>query len=299
MTIACVGITVLDRIQRVSTLPTTGGKYVATDYFEVGGGPAATAAVAIAKLGHEVDFIGRVGSDSIADTMLTELAGFGVGVEKVVHIAKANSAFSAVLVDDEGERMIINFQDKSLNRDPKPLELIDFSHYQALLTDVRWPEGAKYALAQAKKLGIPSVLDADITPDPIDDLVKLADHIAFSEPGLAKYTGCSDPVEGLKLAQQQTNGKVYVTVGAQGCYWLENDNIHHEPVVKVKVVDTTGAGDVFHGALTVAIAEAKQSHDAIIFANTVAALKCTKRGGREGIPTRAEVEQKRLNLTKD
>lgn len=292
MTIACVGITVLDRIQRVANLPTTGGKYVAKDYFEVGGGPAATAAVAVAKLGHPVDFIGRVGQDGVADTMLTELASYGVGIDKAVHINGASSAFSAVLVDDEGERMIINYQDPSLSRDPKPLESVDFSQYQTVLTDVRWPEGAKFALEQAKRYSIPSVLDADVAPDPIEDLVKLADHVAFSEPGLEKFTGSNDPIEGLKLAQKQTDGKVYVTVGSKGCYWLENGEVCHEPVIKVDVVDTTGAGDVFHGALAVAVAESKQSRESIVFSNTVAALKCTKRGGREGIPTRTEVDQK-------
>lgn len=292
MTIACVGITVLDRIQRVDNLPTTGGKYVAKDYFEVGGGPAATAAVAVARLGHSVDFIGRVGRDGVADTLLSELSGYGVNVDKMVHIDGASSAFSAVLVDDEGERMIINYQDKSLSRDPKPLERVDFSQYETVLTDVRWPEGATYALEQAKKYNIPSVLDADIAPDPIDELVKLADHVAFSEPGLEKFTGTSDPIKGLKLAQKQTDGKIYVTVGSKGCYWLEGDEVCHEPVIKVNVVDTTGAGDVFHGALAVAVAESKQSRDSIVFSNMVAALKCTKRGGREGIPTRLEVDQK-------
>lgn len=292
MTIACLGITVLDRIQRVATLPTTGGKYVAKDYFEVGGGPAATAAVAVAKMGHQVDFIGRVGQDGVADTMLSELASYGVNVDKAIHIAGASSAFSAVLVDDEGERMIINYQDPSLSRDPKQLENVDFSQYKTILTDVRWPEGAKYALEQAKKHNIPSVLDADLSPDSIDELVKLAEHVAFSEPGLEKFTGCTDPIEGLKIAKKQTDGKVYVTVGSQGCYWLEGDKICHEPVMKVDVVDTTGAGDVFHGALAVAVAESKQSREAIVFSNLVAALKCTKRGGREGIPTRSEVNQK-------
>ncbi|AXT73725.1 ribokinase [Vibrio parahaemolyticus] len=291
MTIACVGITVLDRIQRVDSLPTTGGKYVAKDYFEVGGGPAATAAVAVAKLGHKVDFIGRVGQDSVAQTMLTELEEYGVNVENMVCVEGASSAFSAVLVDDEGERMIINYQDQTLSRNPEPLEKIDFSQYKTILTDVRWPEGAKYALEQAKEYNIPSVLDADIAPDPIDDLVKLADHVAFSEPGLKKFTGCSDPIEGLKLAQKQTDGMVYVTVGSKGCYWLEGKDILHEPVVQVDVVDTTGAGDVFHGALAVAVAESKQNRESIVFSNTVAALKCTKKGGREGIPTRLEVDQ--------
>ncbi|MBR9872922.1 MAG: ribokinase [Vibrionaceae bacterium] len=291
MTIACVGITVLDRIQRVDNLPTIGGKYVAKDYFEVGGGPAATAAVAVAKLGHKVDFIGRVGQDSVAQTMLTELKEYGVNVENTICVEGASSAFSAVLVDDEGERMIINYQDQTLSRNPEPLEKIDFSPYKTILTDVRWPEGAKYALEQAKEYNIPSVLDADIAPDPIDDLVKLADHVAFSEPGLKKFTGCTDVIEGLKLAQKQTDAKVYVTVGSKGCYWLEGKDICHEPVVQIDVVDTTGAGDVFHGALAVAVAESKQSRESIVFSNTVAALKCTKKGGREGIPTRLEVDQ--------
>lgn len=289
MTIACLGITVLDRIQRVNSLPTGGGKYVATDYFEVGGGPAATAAAAVARLGHSVDFIGRVGNDSVADALLTELAGFGVGVDKCIEIAGASSAFSAVIVDDEGERIIINYQDKSLSRDPAALQQIDFSGYSALLCDVRWPEGAQYALEKAKQLGIPSVLDADLSPDPIDKLVELADHVAFSEPGLAKFTGTDDPEAGLRIAQKRTSGRVYVTVGSEGCYWLEGEKLQHQAGMKVDVVDTTGAGDVFHGALTVAIAEKMQTRESIQFSNTVAAIKCTKPGGRDGIPDRATV----------
>ncbi|MGR5361451.1 sugar kinase [Vibrio mediterranei] len=290
MAIACVGITVLDRVQLVSQLPTQGGKYVAHDYFEVGGGPAATASVAVAKLGHDVDFIGRVGCDSVADTMLSELAGYGVGVDKMVKIEGASSAFSAVIVDEEGERMIVNYQDKSLLHDATPLKNVDFSTYSTILTDVRWIDGAKYALQQARELGIPSVLDADITPEAIDELVELADHVAFSEPGLEKFTGTSDPVEGLKIAQKKTSGRVYVTVGSKGCYWLENGELAHQVGLKVDVVDTTGAGDVFHGALAVAVAERMETRQSIIFSNTVAALKCKKLGGREGIPTRKEVD---------
>ncbi|MFA0442694.1 sugar kinase [Vibrio sp. 10N.222.51.C12] len=290
MAIACVGITVLDRVQLVSQLPNSGGKYVAHNYFEVGGGPAATASVAVAKLGHSVDFIGRVGCDGVADTMLSELAGYGVGVDNTIKIPGASSAFSAVIVDNEGERMIINYQDESLSKDITPLKNVDFSTYSTILTDVRWLEGATYALEQAKKLGIPSVLDADLTPEPIDVLVKLADHVAFSEPGLAKFTGTNDPIEGLKLAQKKTPGRVYVTVGSKGCYWLENGELAHQVGLKVDVVDTTGAGDVFHGALAVAVAEQMETRQSIIFSNTVAALKCQKLGGREGIPNRKDVD---------
>ncbi|MDH5886172.1 sugar kinase [Vibrio splendidus] len=291
MKIACLGITVLDRVQLVEKLPTTGGKYVSKDYFEIGGGPAATAAVAVSKLGHEVEFVGRVGSDSVANTMIEELNSYGVKTNHIVHINNASSSFSSVLVDDEGERMIINHQDPMLNRDISVLQDVDFSQFDAVLCDVRWPEGAKYLLGKAKEHGIPSVLDADLSPDPIDELVKLADHVAFSEEGLSTFVQNSEVEAGLRLAKQETSGKVYVTVGKHGCYWLENNELQHEAAPVIDVVDTTGAGDTFHGALVVAVAEKIETRAAVKFSNIVAAIKCTKLGGREGIPTRSTVNK--------
>jgi sulfofructose kinase len=289
MRIGCLGITVLDRVQLVTELPTMSGKFVSKGYFEIGGGPAATASVAVAKLGHDVEFIGRVGSDSVADIMIKELNDWGVETNNIVRINNAASAFSTVLVDDEGERMIVNHQDAALSRDIEVLKNVDFSQFDAILCDVRWPEGAKYALEQAKKFNIPSVLDADVSPEPIDELVELADHVAFAEPGLAKYAGTNDPAEGLHIASTKSKGTFYVTVGAEGCYWFEDGEIKHQPSIKVNAVDTTGAGDTFHGALTVAIAEKMETRAAVTFSNTVAAIKCTKLGGRDGIPSRQTV----------
>jgi len=290
MTIACVGITVLDRVFRVARLPDRGGKFVASDYFEVGGGPAATAAVAVSRLGHSVDFIGRAGHDSVAIAMNEEFQRYGVNTRDLRQFDSATSSFSAILVDDAGERMIINYQDKSLPTDPGWMKEIEFSRYHAVLCDVRWVEGAKYALEQAKQAGIPTVLDADITPDDISELVALADHVVFSEPGLEKFTQQHDPIEGLHIAKSRTNGKVHVTVGSKGCFWLENDILCHKDGFKVDVKDTTGAGDVFHGAFAVAIAEGMPTDQAVQFSSAVAALKCTRFGGRDGIPDRATVD---------
>lgn len=290
MTVACVGITVLDRVFRVDHLPKTGGKYVARDYFEVGGGPAATAAVAIARLGMNVDYIGRVGNDDVAAAMIRELNRYGVGTRHIRTISEAKSSFSAILVDDQGERLIVNYQDSDLSGDAEWLKEINFAPYQSILCDVRWPVGAKYALEQAKQLQKQSVLDADITPQDITDLVTLADHVAFSEPGLAKFSQVDDPIGGLRVAQTKTNAKVYVTVGSQGCYWLEGETLHHQPGFKVDVKDTTGAGDVFHGAFAFALAKGMPIADIVAFASAVAALKCTRLGGRDGVPDLATVE---------
>nr|WP_321455686.1 PfkB family carbohydrate kinase [uncultured Cohaesibacter sp.] len=284
MTVACVGIAVLDRVFRVEKLPASGGKFVAKDYFEIGGGPAATAAVAVKKLGQPVEFIGRVGTDDVAAAIIREFDHYGVGHHFVREVHDATSSFSAILVDDAGERMIINYQDASLSRDTEWMESIDFGKFQTVLCDVRWHEGTAFALETAKKLGIPSVLDADVTPQDISDLVSLASHVAFSEPGLAKFAQTDDLLSGLRIAQVKTDGKVYVTAGSDGCYWLEDDQLQHAPGFKVKVQDTTGAGDVFHGAFAFALSKGMATAQTVRFASAVAALKCQQLGGREGIP---------------
>ncbi|POP43781.1 ribokinase [Superficieibacter electus] len=282
--ILCVGITVLDRIWYLNDLPKEGGKYVANNYTEVGGGPAATAAVAAAKLGAKVDFIGRVGDDDTGKRLLAELESLGVNTRYTRIYNGARSSQSAVLVDAGGERIIANYPSPDLPADASWLAEIDFSQWDAVLADVRWHEGAKAAFTLARQQGIPAILDADITPQDITELVALSDHAAFSAPGLRRLTGSEDISVSLKKAQMLTNGHVYVTQGAQGCYWLEKKELQHQPGFTVDVVDTTGAGDVFHGALAQAIAQKTDIGAAVRFASAVAALKCTRPGGRAGIP---------------
>ncbi|WP_413530487.1 sugar kinase [Rahnella inusitata] len=282
--IVCVGIAVLDRIYNVETLPSEGGKYVAQKYSEIGGGPAATAAVAAAKLGAQVDFIGRVGDDDTGHRLLAELGSLGVNTRFVMRVKQAHSSQSAVLVDAQGERMIINYPSPDLPATGDWLNEIDFSQWDVVLADVRWHNGTQQAFRLAREAGVMTVLDADVTPQDISELVALSDHAAFSAPGLRRLSGVKDALDGLQFAQTLTNGQVYVTQGAHGCDWLENGILHHQPAFRVNVVDTTGAGDVFHGALAMALAQGESSAEAAYFASGVAALKCTRPGGRAGIP---------------
>ncbi|MBL5967633.1 sugar kinase [Lelliottia amnigena] len=282
--IACVGITVLDRIWYLADLPKEGGKYVANNYTEVGGGPAATAAVAAAKLGADVDFIGRVGDDDTGSRLLAELESLGVNTRFTRIFKGARSSQSAVLVDASGERIIANYPSPDLPAEADWLQDIDFSQWDVVLADVRWHDGAKQALTLARQQGVTTVLDADITPQDIADLVALSDHAAFSAPGLQRLTQIAEAESALKKAQTLTNGHVYVTQGKDGCYWLENGALSYLPAFQIDVVDTTGAGDVFHGALAVGLAQNQPAQDAVRFASAVAALKCTRPGGRAGIP---------------
>lgn len=282
--VACVGITVMDRIYYVEGLPTEGGKYVAKRYTEVGGGPAATAAVAAAKLGAQVDFIGRVGDDDTGNSLLAELESLGVNTRYTRRYAGAKSSQSAVIVDAKGERIIVNYPSPDLLHDADWLNEIDFSQWDVVLADVRWHEGAKRAFTLARRAGVMTVLDGDVTPQDISELVALSDHAAFSEPGLARLTGIQDTVSALKKSQMLTNGHVYVTRGGEGCDWLDDNDLRHQPGFLVEVVDTIGAGDVFHGALAFSLAGGTPIEEAVRFASGVAALKCTRPGGRAGIP---------------
>lgn len=292
--IACVGITVMDRIYYVEGLPTEGGKYVAKRYTEVGGGPAATAAVAAAKLGAQVDFIGRVGDDDTGNSLLAELESLGVNTRYTRRYTQARSSQSAIMVDAKGERIIVNYPSPDLLPDAGWLNDIDFSQWDVVLADVRWHDGAKQAFTLARQAGVMTVLDGDITPQDVSELVALSDHAAFSEPGLARLTGMSEAIDALKKAQMLTNGHVYVTRGSEGCNWLEKAAVRHQPGFTVEVVDTTGAGDVFHGALAFGLASGYAIEEAVRFASGVAALKCTRPGGRAGIP---DCEQTRSFLS--
>jgi len=289
-TLACVGSAVLDRIFNVGDLPGCSGKFVATGYTEVGGGPAATAAVAVARLGWPVDLIAPVGDDPGAVAIIDELAGYGVGTAFVRRIPGGASSTSAILVDRAGERMIVNYRHPAVDAQIEWLGEVDFSGFAGVLADVRWPRGSESALAAARRAGVPTVLDADTCPDDISPLARLADHIVFSQPGLARFTGEHGVERGLRAAADVVEGHVYVTAGREGGYWLERSKLGHLKAFQVDVADTTGAGDVFHGAFLVALAEGLTGEAAMRFASAAAALKCTRPGGRLGIPSRSQLE---------
>lgn len=290
MRICCIGISVLDRIFNVESLPKEEGKFFAKGFKEQGGGPAATAAVALSRLGASVDMIARVGDDATGKAIIEELQREGVNTSHMAVIKGALSTQASILVDSEGNRVIVSYPSPSLIPDASFLDNIDFTQYDAILADVRWVEGTKKAFEIAKKYNIKTILDADITNVAIDDLVSLASYSVFSKPGLINYSKKNDIDEALKFAKDHTKGHVYVTLGGDGYKYYDENNIIQKPVFKVDVVDTTGAGDVFHGAFTYFICKGMSDVDALYYASAVSALKCTVAGGREGIPNLQQVE---------
>ena len=287
----CVGVSVLDRIWRVTGLPLAAGKQVTGDFLETGGGLAATAAVAIARLGERCAYWGRVGDDLAGRAVLDEFEREGIDASAVRRVPGARTTQSAILVAPGGERSIVAYFDPALDPDPAFLPLERVATARGVLADTRWIPGSLRALGEARRVGVPSVLD--IEPGAREDnapLCALAGHKVFSEPGLAAYAGRDDPEPALEEAYREHGGVAAVTLGARGVLLRTEGGLVHVPAPRVDAVDTTGAGDAFHGAYLVGIAETGDPIAAARFACAVAALKCTRLGGRAGLPSRADVQ---------
>lgn len=286
----CLGIATLDYVYSVEHLPTRGEKYRARDLSVGGGGCAGNASAAIARLGGTSWIATRLGDDLTGDRIVADLKADGVDTGFAHRVAGRRSPVSSILVDAAGERLVVSYSDPAMPTAPDwlPPRLPDGTG--AVLVDIRWPEGTLAALSLARQAGLPSVLDGD-RPPPHPDILPGASHVALSSQALREMMGDDNPREALaQLAEGRPNW-LAVTLGRDGVLFTENGTIAHLPGFEVEVVDTLGAGDVWHGAFALALAEGKDERAAIRFASATAAIKCMHFGGRTGAPRRDEVER--------
>ncbi|MEO3385056.1 PfkB family carbohydrate kinase [Mesorhizobium sp. CAU 1741] len=282
----CVGLAIQDTIFSVDDIPREPVKVYARERRDVGGGPAATAAVAIARLGGRATIAARIGADATGNAISDELSAEGIDTTWLRVFDDNRSPGAVILVDRHGERLIVAYVDPDTPTDADWLRPETLGG--ALLCDLSWPHGSLACLEQAKREGIPSVLDAEITRHPrelVEPIIAGCDHVVFSRPGLAQFTGADSIEEGLRRARRPGHKIVGVTDGSDGLYWLDGDVLRNARAPHVDVVDTVGAGDAFHGAFALAMSHGRSLEEAIRFANSVAALKCTVPGGRAGLPT--------------
>lgn len=286
----CLGIATLDYVYGVATFPTRGEKYRATDLAVGGGGCAGNAAVAIARLGGQSWIATRLADDVTGDRIVADLASDGVDTRFAHRFAGLRSPVSAILVDAAGERMVVSYSDPAIPEQPDWLPPVLPAGAGAVLVDTRWGEGALAALQLARKAGVPGVLDGDRRP-PHPDLLASASHVALSAQALREVAGEGDPRDGLAKLARGSQAWLSVTIGKEGVLFIENGDVAHLPAFRVETVDTLGAGDVWHGAFALALAEGMGERGAIRFASAAAAIKCTRFGGRAGAPDRSEVER--------
>ncbi|WP_024513643.1 sugar kinase [Bradyrhizobium sp. Tv2a-2] len=282
--IICLGLSALDEVWQVEK-PFAGGseKIRAVEYTTTGGGMAANAAVAVARLGGRPAFWGRGGDDPAGHEMREGLSREGIEVSHFRLFAGGRSSVSGVIVDHTGERQIVNFRGRFPSEaDWLPLDKIAGS--AAVLADPRWVEGAVALFSRARLLGIPTILDADMAErDVFEQLLPLADHAIFSQPALKNFVGTANDAA-LRSLTRFNCRVVAVTRGHEGVSYVEDGRLRELPAIAVEAIDTTGAGDVFHGAYAFAIGGGLTVNEAMTFASAAASLKCTRTGGRAAIP---------------
>jgi sulfofructose kinase len=283
--VICLGLSALDQIWRVDRLfAGQSEKIRSLDYTQLGGGMAANAAVTVARLGGSAAFWGRGGDDAAGHEMRSAFVAEGVDVENFRLFADGRSSVSGIVVDKSGERQIVNF--RGLYPEAADwLPLDEVARASSVLADPRWVEGAAVLFGKAQALGIPTVLDGDVADREVfERLLPFTDHAVFSEPALASFAGSANDEALADLARFGCR-IIAVTRGHDGVSWWENGHLHRQAAYAVDIVDTTGAGDVFHGAYAFAIGAGLEVRDAMALAAAAAALKCSHSGGRVGIPS--------------
>lgn len=259
------------------------------------GGMTATALVTAARLGAGAAYAGRMGEDEDSAFVRETLAREGVDLSHVVAASKARPVHSFIVVEEETHTRTILYDTSGsggADRHRPPREVIERS--RVLLVD-RWGmDGMIRAARIARRAGVPVVGDLEnYTVPRFEELVALTDHLIVPEAFVTKYCGTRSAAKGAKLLWREDRKAVIVTCGRNGCWALDSSATEpvHFPAFAVPVVDTTGCGDVFHGAYAVALLEGLPLAESVRFASGAAALKATRPGGQTGIPKRAELER--------
>jgi sulfofructose kinase len=290
--IICVGHAALDYVYRIEAFPPHPMKVRSLEHIESGGGMAANAAATIARLGGPAELWSRIGGDSAGQRIHWFLKADGVDTRYVRTFEHARSSTSAVIVDAGGERLIIGERDHAMPMDASWLPLERIAEAAAVLSDLRWVEGTREAFREARAHGVPTLLDADLGgAGLLAEFLGLADYAIFSGPALDDFAPHLDERGQLESVLATGARHAGVTRGADGYAWLsQSGKSGHQPGFPVEIVDTTGAGDAFHGAYAWALANDRPAAECARIAAAVAALKCRRLGARAGLPTRAELD---------
>jgi sulfofructose kinase len=290
--VICVGgSATIDHVFLVDEVKLPSAKITARNFIETGGGMGANAAVAVQRLGGRAIYWGRVGDDQTGDEVLWLLDHEGVDVSNVRRLPGFRTKIASILIDSRGERLAVSAQPQGYPPDASWLPIERIAEADAVLADTRWPQGAQRLFEAAAQRGLPSVFDGDGgDPPQVQHTARQCTHPFYSQPMLASF-GHGGPEDTLPRVFGGRNAVAGVTLGAAGVMWFDGERLHTRPSPRVKAVDTLAAGDTWHGAMALALAEGRDTVESIEFASAVAALKCTRFGGRASIPTREEFER--------
>ena len=287
-----MGLNSVDFLTVVPKFPTPNAKMEMLQFSKQGGGQVATAMVALSRWGVKTKYLGKVGEDEFGQFSLLSIRQEGVEVSSVMIEPNATNQFAMIIVDGPtGERTILWNRDQRLMYRQGELRKGEVCSGKLLHLDGHDIHAALQCARWAKEESIPIVIDLDKVEPITSELMKEIDFIITSSRFPTLYTGIADQKKALLELQKCTTGFLCATLGHEGAIALVNGEFLHVEGFKVNVVDTTGAGDVFHGGFIYGLLQNWEVMEILRFANAGAALKCRDIGGRKGIPSLEEVQR--------
>lgn len=283
LALLCIGHASYDQILCVNHHPHADEKMVAEQLLSCGGGPAANAAVMAAKLGFSAGFCGYLGNDHFGNSHFDELESNCINTQLVVRGANP-TPLSVVLVKPNGDRALINYKG---NNTALLATSVDFAALapQVLLFDGHEPALSLAALNHYPAGQIKTVLDAGSLHEGTSSLLNQVDYLVCSEKFACQYAGSPDQALP-KLAEQAP--VVIITLGEHGVIWQRGPEQGHFPAPSITAIDTTGAGDAFHGAFAAGLSAGLDWENLLAFASVAGALCCTGLGARTSLPNAAQ-----------
>jgi ribokinase len=289
--VVVVGSVNLDRVQRVRTLPGPGETVHGRSFDTFHGGKGANQAVAAARMGAAVAFVGAVGDDEAGGRLRAALAADGIDLA-ALRSFDGPTGFATILVADDGENVIVLEAGANGRLRPDDLDAAAFRGAAVALFQLEVPHDVvRRGLELARAAGARTALNAAppdgaaaLPPELIDLLIVNESEAATLAPGVA-----ADDPDALLAALGDRYPTVVLTLGAAGVAWRAGAEHGRRPARAVRVVDTTGAGDTFAGALAAALADGTAWTDALDRATVAASLCVGRPGAQASIPTLDEV----------
>lgn len=287
--VLCVGQASYDLVFSVCHHPGPDEKSGASRFTGCGGGPAANAAVTAARLGCRAAFAGYLGADHYGRLHLEELARESVRTD-FVYRGAVPTPLSVILVKPDGKRTVVNYKHPAI---PPPADPADFPancRPKVMLFDGHEPHLTPVFMAHARRNGIPTVLDAGSVHAGTREIAGAVDYLVASEKFSRDFTGENDVVR----AAQKLSGyapAVVITRGEAGLVWQTAGGAGQLGAFAVEAVDTTGAGDAFHGAFAAGLSVKTEWPELLRYSSAVGALTCTRFGARPAIPDADEVNR--------
>ena len=282
-----IGLNATDTLILVPHFPAYAGKVAFEREVLSPGGQVASAMVTCARLGMRAKYIGTVGDDERGRIQLQSLRESGINLDDVEVRKNCHNQTAYILIDQStGERTVLWKRDDCLRLSPGSITEEKITSARVLHIDAHDTGAVTHAAQIARRNGIPVTLDVDTIYHGLDSVLPHVDYLIASSEFPAQWTSERDPFRALELIQQEYGMRVAaMTLGSYGALARSDGRFVYSPAFVVNCVDTTGAGDVFHGAFCYSVFQNMPLRDALEFSNAMAALNCTALGARGGIAT--------------